>query len=160
MKSIGPSRLVLSGRQQEREDLPTINLDPLTEFFEIDSGILWVYTGLWWVVKEVTNKYRKFCGRTPGEIHGDILYISPCVTLYTGHYIATKSGGVSVDVSLDGESWIENMVMFDLCDTNPKSTKVITTTTGILFLRGRFELIRVRQAGSDPAKTYGAHFLA
>lgn len=78
-----------------------------------------------------------------GSADDEVLYISQKVEVFNEHYIETLAGAVTVQVSLDGENWTDDMTL--------------TSMGGLEKLEGAFKKIRVLQDGATNSQARVAH---
>lgn len=130
-----------------------MSLNPASGYEPSPSGTgddTWAY-GTW-----PQDRYDDAAG-SAGTNDNDVIYASGDVSNYSSHLIECIAGTVSIDVSIDGTNWIQDVAVIDVTATTP-ATRVVTLTSGSMGeLIGQFKKIRVLQSGATASNARIAH---
>ena len=112
---------------------------------ESQSGSTWAY-GSW-----PADSYLPQSGT--GVNDNDVLFTSGDLNSYNVHMIQASAGVVDVEVSLDGTTYspAASIALEDMSSVAPATRVLVTASTKVYMLRGKYKNIRLVQNGATAA---------
>jgi hypothetical protein len=94
---------------------------------------------------------------TIGANAGDVVYTSADVSRYGEHIFNATAGALTAEVTVNGTDWQAAVAFTSLITVTPGTPVVVTTSTTMYRLVGKFRSVRFKQSGATPSNVKGAH---